>query len=161
MNKLFQTLSQLEEEQIEVFEAVMTELETSEVDLPGMISVAENIEGFQCGYNLMTLGDLGEFAKVNGMIKGLDDIPDEIYNCIDREKLGELYIKLYGGFFTKIGFIEPSDREWFENIKVGISHENEIVEVSDAHKLFPQTQSREQNHESTPSQAQAEQEISM
>ncbi len=61
-------------------------------------------------YNDAELGDVA--IESDGMFESLEQVPDELLDCLDRAKIGELVRKQDGGVFTEHGYVMLETVGW-------------------------------------------------
>lgn len=104
LNALAQKLSGLDERQSIAFEG-MLRMENGAVTLPRAIDLAYSTDRCHVVDEAMNDAQLGRFYAENGFVLEVEDLPDEVFDLLDFERIGREMRQGEGGVFTEGGYV--------------------------------------------------------
>lgn len=104
LNALAQKLSELDERQSIVFEG-MLQMEGGSVAIPQAIDLAYSTEYCHVVGEARNDAQLGRFYAKNGSVPQVEDLPDELFDLLDFERLGREMRQGEGGVFVEDGYV--------------------------------------------------------
>lgn len=104
LNALAQKLSELDECQSIAFEG-MLQMEKGPVTISRAIDLAYSTDRCHVVDGALNDAQLGRFYAENGFVPEVEDLPDEVFDLLDFERLGREMRQGEGGVFTEGGYV--------------------------------------------------------
>lgn len=104
LNALAEKLSELDEKQTTAL-AGLVQMDEAKQDgplgLPRLIDLAYSTECCHVVGEVLNDGQLGRFCAENGFVPGLDNLPDEVFDLLDFERIGREHRQREGGVLVE------------------------------------------------------------
>lgn len=118
LNLLADRISRMNETQLGAYEGIVKLRQDSDTDHPAsikeLINAAYNVDSFEFHPGVVNDYDLGSICLQDEMLDLIQDLPDEVYELLDEEKLGAALRKSDQGVFTSQGYVYRSSKDWQE-----------------------------------------------
>jgi len=109
LNHLAELLSSLNEWELDCFEGMvmMDTIRTqySPIAIDRLINMTHSMKDCHVVYEAHNDSTLGKFYADNDFVPELENVPDEIYECLDLGKIGKEMREGEGGVFTPHGYV--------------------------------------------------------
>lgn len=109
LNHLSQRLASLNQWELDCFEGVtmMDAIQTkyAPIAVERLINMTYSLESCQVVHEAHDDSTLGKFYADNDFVQKLENVPDEIYECLDFGKIGKEMREGEGGVFTPHGYV--------------------------------------------------------
>ncbi|WP_367568197.1 antirestriction protein ArdA [Lacrimispora sp.] len=109
LNHLAERLSSLNEWELDCFEGMvmMDTIQTqySPIAVDRLINMTHSMNDCHVVYKAHDDSTLGKFYADNDFVQKLENVPDEIYECLDFSKIGKEMREGEGGVFTPHGYV--------------------------------------------------------
>ena len=79
-----------------------------------LINAAYNVDSFEFHPGVINDYDLGAICMQSGMLDLIQDLPDEVFDLLDEEKVGQALRRNEQGTFTSQGYVYCSSKDWQE-----------------------------------------------
>lgn len=111
MNHLAERMEHLSEDELHKLDGVVQICDS--YDIADIINATHNLHRFAFYPGMTNDEALGEFAIDNGaLFESLKNVPDDVIDCLDRSKIGELMRRDDHGALTRSGYVFPESNEW-------------------------------------------------
>lgn len=118
LNVLADRISRMDEAQLGAYEGILKLRQDSDVDHPismkELINAAYNVDGYEFHPGVLSDHDLGAICLQEEMLDLIRDLPDEVYELLDEEKVGQALRRVDQGTFTSQGYVYRSSKDWQE-----------------------------------------------
>lgn len=104
LNALAQRLSKLDHEQATAFEGLLEiniRAKEGPIGLPDIINMAYSTQSCQVIGKALNDSQLGRYCAENGLIPEVDDLPEQVFDLLDFERLGREYRQKKHGVFIE------------------------------------------------------------
>lgn len=109
LNHLTQRLSALNQWEMDCFEGMvmMDSIQTqyAPIEVERLINMTHSMKDCHVVYEAHDDSTLGKFYADNDFVQKLENVPDEIYECLDFGKIGKEMREGEGGVFTPHGYV--------------------------------------------------------
>ena len=112
MNHLAGRMEQMEEYERDMLDGIL-QIRGS-YNITDAINATHNLHRFEYYPGVADDYTLGEVTidACDGIYEPLGNVPDDLVDCLDHRKVGELVRKEYGSVFTQSGYLVPIDSGW-------------------------------------------------
>lgn len=118
LNLLAGQISRMNETQLGAYEGIVKFRQDSDIDHPAsikeLINAAYNVDSFEFHPGVVNDYDLGSICLQGEMLDLIQDLPDEVYELLDEEKVGAALRRSDQGVFTSQGYVYRSSKDWQE-----------------------------------------------
>ena len=118
LNLLAGQISRMNETQLGAYEGIVKLRQDSDIDHPAstkeLINAAYNVDSFEFHPGVVNDYNLGSICLQGEMLDLIQDLPDEVYELLDEEKVGAALRKSDQGVFTSQGYVYRSSKDWQE-----------------------------------------------
>lgn len=118
LNLLAVKVGGMNETQLGAYEGVLKLRQDSDIDHPmsmkELINAAYNVDRFEFHPGVINDYDLGAICMQNEMLDLIQDLPDEVFDLLDEEKVGQALRRNDQGTFTSQGYVYRSSKDWQE-----------------------------------------------
>ena len=100
------------------YEGILKLRQDADIDHPmsmkELINAAYNVDSFEFHPGVINDYDLGAICMQSGMLDLIQDLPDEVFDLLDEEKVGQALRRNEQGTFTSQGYVYCSSKDWQE-----------------------------------------------
>lgn len=118
LNLLAGKIAGMDKIQLGTYEGALKLRQDGDIDHPittrELINYAYNLDAFEFHPGVVEDRELGEIAMMGGMLDTIDDLPDEVADLLDEQKVGEALRRADQGTFTGSGYVFRSSADWQE-----------------------------------------------
>lgn len=115
LNLLAGQISRMNETQLGAYEGIVKLRQDSDIDHPAstkeLINAAYNVDSFEFHPGVVNDYNLGSICLQGEMLDLIQDLPDEVYELLDEEKVGAALRKSDQGVFTSQGYVYRSSKD--------------------------------------------------
>lgn len=112
LNALAEKLAELDEREVTALAGLVQMDEAKQgapIGLPRLIDLAYSTECCHVVGEALNDAQLGRFCAENGFLPELDNLPDEVFDLLDFERIGREHRQSEGGVFTCEGYVLRHD----------------------------------------------------
>lgn len=118
INLLAGQISRMNETQLGAYEGIVKLRQESDIDhqpsTKELINAAYNVDSFEFHPGVTNDYDLGAICMQDEMLDLIQDLPDEVFDLLDEEKVGQALRRNDQGVFTSQGYVYRSSKDWQE-----------------------------------------------
>ena len=118
LNLLAVKAGRMNETQLGAYEGILKLRQDADIDHPmsmkELINAAYNVDSFEFHPGDTNDYDLGAICMQNEMLDLIQDLPDEVFDLLDEEKVGQALRRNDQGTFTSQGYVYRSSKDWQE-----------------------------------------------
>ncbi|CAK7088812.1 MAG: hypothetical protein ENTB_04556 [Enterocloster aldenensis] len=118
VNLLAAQVSRMDKTQLGAYEGIVQLRQEADIDHPistkELINAAYNVDSFEFHPGVVNDYDLGAICMQGEMLDLIQDLPDEVYELLDEEKVGVALRKSDQGVFTSQGYVYRGSKDWQE-----------------------------------------------
>lgn len=118
LNLLAVKAGRMNETQLGAYEGILKLRQDADIDHPmsmkELINAAYNVDSFEFHPGVINDYDLGAICMQSGMLDLIQDLPDEVFDLLDEEKVGQALRRNEQGTFTSQGYVYCSSKDWQE-----------------------------------------------
>lgn len=118
INFLAHKISQMDEIQLDTYEGIIQLCQNANIVEPPsikqLINILYNLDSAVYHPGILNDQMLGELCLMGELLDTIQGIPDEVFDLLDEEKVGQELRKHEMGEFTRKGYIFPSDQKWVD-----------------------------------------------
>lgn len=118
LNLLAVKAGRMNETQLGAYEGILKLRQDADIDHPmsmkELINAAYNVDSFEFHPGVTNDYDHGAICMQNEMLDLIQDLPDEVFDLLDEEKVGQALRRNDQGTFTSQGYVYRSSKDWQE-----------------------------------------------
>lgn len=115
LNLLAGQVSRMNETQLGAYEGILQLRQESDIDHPittkELINAAYNVDSFEFHPGVRCDYDLGAICMQGEMLDLIENLPDEVFDLLDEEKVGQTLRRNDQGVFTSQGYVYRSSKD--------------------------------------------------
>lgn len=125
LNLLAYKVGRLDETQLGIYEGILKLRQDGDIDTPvsmrELINAAYNLDSFEFHPGVTNDYDLGAICLQGEMLNLIEGLPDDVYELLDEEKVGQALRRSDQGTFTPNGYVyrsSPDRQETYDGVRL-------------------------------------------